>query len=78
MNMSEYMVVLFHSTNYAVWASDVLKRSDIWYKMVPVPRHLSSDCGSCVLLRKDDEERVRVLLDDKGIEYDRFAPHERD
>jgi hypothetical protein len=70
--MSEYSVILFHSTNYAIKASNVLKKNDVIHKMVPVPRHLSSDCGYCVRFNSADNEMIRVLFEKTEVEYDRI------
>jgi len=43
-----YEVVLFHSVSYALKAEKILKSKNISYKLIPVPRHISSDCGFCV------------------------------
>jgi len=40
--------VLFHSVSYALKAEKILKSKNISYKLIPVPRHISSDCGFCV------------------------------
>jgi len=70
--MSEYSVILFHSTNYAIKASNVLKKNEFVHKMIPVPRHLSSDCGYCVRFSTVDDEKVRVLFEKTEVEYDRI------
>lgn len=69
--MSRHAVILFFSTNYAIWASDELKRAGIPFKMIPVPRHLSSDCGACLRVEKADTGRVEALLKAQSIDYDR-------
>lgn len=69
--MGRYVVILFFSTNYAIWASNELKRSAIPHTMIPVPRHLSSDCGACLRIERDDAARVRALLEAHSIQYDR-------
>ena len=35
------------------------------YKLIPVPRHLSSDCGLALRFEKKDEARVRELIEGK-------------
>ena len=60
--MSGESVILFHSSNYAMWAADVLKKADIEYKLIPVPRDLSSDCGYCVRINTDIADRVNEIL----------------
>jgi len=70
--MNEFSVILFHSTNYAIWASNTLKKNNFNHKMIPVPRHLSSDCGYCVRFNRPDKEKIRELLENTGVEFDRI------
>ncbi len=65
-------VVLFHSTNYAMWASDVFKGKKIECKMVPVPREFSSDCGYCIKINNENVPEAENILKNNDIEYDRI------
>ena len=65
----DYMVILFHSTQSAIWTGKVLKKSGFEHKMIPVPRRLSSDCGYCVRIKKEDREGVEALMKSTGIDY---------
>jgi hypothetical protein len=69
--MNQYAVILFYSHNYAIWAADLLKQQAIEHKLMPVPRHLSSECGYCVRIAGHDRQQVCSLLADNRIEYDR-------
>jgi hypothetical protein len=69
--MKSYAVILFYSHNYAIWAADVLKKQAIEHKLMPVPRHLSSECGYCVRIHEQDSHRACSLLTDNRIEYER-------
>lgn len=71
--MTKYSVILFFSNSYSIWTSKELKKQGIEHKMVPVPRHLSSDCGYCVRIKKDDTELIQPLLIEKGIEFDQIV-----
>jgi hypothetical protein len=62
---NSYGVVLFHSTSGALMAEKLLKKAGIAYKIIPVPRHLSSDCGVCIRFFSKDESSVRKALADK-------------
>jgi hypothetical protein len=64
-------IILFHSTNYAIWTQDLLKENNITCKMIPVPRDLSSDCGYCVRISPDDLEVSEKMLKKNDVEYDR-------
>lgn len=70
--MSEYSVILFHSSNYSFKGSNVLRKNGIDHKMTPVPRHLSSDCGLCVRINSIDSAVVLNLFTEKGVDYDRI------
>ncbi len=70
---SDYAVVLVPSTNHAMRLEKLLRQADIPCKMIPVPRHISSDCGACIrILRQDMDAVHRVVaaahIDIEGIQ----------
>ena len=65
-----YTVILVYSTSYAVRAEKVLQKAGIQSKMIPVPRHLSSNCGVCVRIERSDREAARQALEAVGVEID--------
>jgi len=69
-----YHVVLVHSTSLAIRAEKVCKKGNIRVKLIPTPRHLSSDCGIVVRFELKDREAIIRLFEDSRIEYDRIAP----
>ena len=60
-----YGVVLFQSVSWTLRAEKLLKKKGITYKLIPVPRHLSSDCGVCIRFSSEDESLVRNAFEDK-------------
>lgn len=70
--MSEFSVILFFSNNYTMYASNTLKKKELSHKLIPVPRHLSSDCGYCVRIKTGDAQVVERILRETGIEFDRI------
>lgn len=70
--MSEYSVILFFSNNYTMYASNTFKKKEIFHKLIPVPRHLSSDCGYCVRIKSADSGEAVRILRETGIEFDRI------
>ena len=62
-DMKPFCVVLFDSTSEALLAERLFKKADITHKVIPVPRHLSSDCGVCIRFFTSDKERVCETLD---------------
>jgi hypothetical protein len=70
--INSYGVVLFHSTSGALMAEKLLKKARIAYKIIPVPRHLSSDCGVCLRFSKQDDALVKKTLAEK-VEVQSFC-----
>ena len=58
-----YGVVLFYSVSGALMAEKLLKKEGIEYRLIPVPRHMSSDCGVCVRFLTKNEAHVREALE---------------
>lgn len=57
-----YGVVLFHSVQGAIGAEKLLIAAGVKHKLIPVPRHLSSNCGFCVRFTWTDRDRVERQL----------------
>jgi len=66
-----YLVILFDSTSAALLAEKFLKEGALTYKIIPVPRHISSDCGVCIRIpaweRAAVEDALRDHVDMRGI-----------
>lgn len=60
---SEYGVVLFRSVHGAMAAERVLLAAGIPHKLIPVPRHLSAECGFCVRFPWARHDDVSATLD---------------
>ena len=70
MTDESHTVVLVYSTSYALRAEKVLGRAGIACKLIPVPRHLSSDCGVCIRIARADRESASQALDEAGVEIE--------
>lgn len=55
-------VVLFHSVQGALGAEKLLAAAGVTYKLIAVPRHISSNCGFCVRFEWASKETVERLL----------------
>ncbi|MEN6472784.1 MAG: DUF3343 domain-containing protein [Syntrophaceae bacterium] len=62
MSGTEYQVMLFKSVSHALLAEKTLKALGIPHKLIPVPRHISSDCGVCLRFISDDRGRIEQAL----------------
>ena len=63
-----HSVVLFYSTSSALQAEKLLKREGVATKLIPVPRHLSSDCGISLRFDGLEEARVRAILENGQVD----------
>jgi len=70
---SEYSVVLFYSTSGAIRAEKLSKEAGLRVKLIPVPRHLSSDCGVCLRCESADIDKVRSILDAARVEFEQIS-----
>ncbi|MGD9030400.1 MAG: DUF3343 domain-containing protein [Anaerolineae bacterium] len=70
MTTERYAVILVYSTSYALRAEKLLAGAGIDCKLIPVPRHLSSDCGVCVRVAYAEREAARQALEAAGVEIE--------
>lgn len=54
---SDY-AILFKSVSYALKAEKILKQEGLPFKLIPVPKHISSDCGVCLLIHNDMKDKI--------------------
>ena len=72
----QYSVMLFKAVSYVLKAEKILKKEGLPHKLIPVPKHISSDCGICLrfepamqnkieasLLNKVEIEEIREMAD---------------
>lgn len=60
--------MLFHTIHDVLKTEKLLKAHGCDFELVPVPRNLSSDCGSCIKLKDNIED---VLEKIKNIDINR-------
>jgi hypothetical protein len=58
-------VILFESVSAALVAEKALKETDIPFKLIPVPKYISSDCGVCIRIDSSDGGRAEEALAQK-------------
>ncbi len=63
-----YAVILVYSTSHAMRIEKLLAERGIACKMIPVPRQISSDCGVCVRVVRDDKEAALAVVAASGME----------
>jgi hypothetical protein len=68
MSESGSAVILFFTSNHAFHAEKLLGKAGILCKLVPVPRHLSSDCGVCARIDRDSMDAARQILESSKVQ----------
>ncbi len=69
----KYEVVLFQSVSHALKAEKMLKAKNLAYKLIPVPRHISSDCGFCIRFSACLHRQVSDVLEG-AVEFVAIRP----
>ena len=67
-------VILFPSIHFALRAEKLMKQKGILHKLIPVPRHLSSDCGVCLRIPWERKEEVLGILAQSAVKVDGAHP----
>jgi len=60
-----YDVILFKAVSYALKAEKILKKEGLPHKLIPVPKHISSDCGVCLMIHVDVKDKIMTSLEGK-------------
>ncbi len=61
-----FYYLLFHTIHDVLKAEKALKKRGVGFELVPVPRNLSSDCGSCIKLTGSIEEAMQYVADSRA------------
>jgi len=68
--MTQYGVVLFHTTSAVMRAEKLLVKKGHSIKLIPTPRQFSSDCGIALRFDWGCYGQVKTMLDEAKVEYD--------
>jgi len=60
-------VLTFHSTHDALRAEKLLLQAGLHPQCIPVPRHLSANCGIALSLAPADRLQAESLLAQRGV-----------
>lgn len=66
-----YAVILFDSVTQCMWAEKLITKTSIPYKLIPVPKNISADCGICLRVALADaaaaEATLRGVVEYRGV-----------
>jgi hypothetical protein len=58
----QYSVMLFKAVSYVLKAEKILKKEGLPHKLIPVPKHISSDCGICLRFEPVIQNKIEAAL----------------
>lgn len=62
MEAPPYAVFLFPSVSHVLKAEKILTALGTPHKLIPVPRHISTDCGVCLRVAVEQQDHVAEAL----------------
>ena len=67
-----YCVVTFEITQHALIFEKLLKENGLGVKLMPVPRQLSSSCGTAAYVTCEEKNKILNLCNQGNIPIDHF------
>ena len=58
----QYSVMLFKAVGYVLKAEKILKKEGLPHKLIPVPKHISADCGICLRFEPTIQSKIEAAL----------------
>ena len=57
-----YFVMLFKAVSYVLKAEKILQKEGLPHKLIPVPKHISADCGICLRFEPAIQSKIEAAL----------------
>ncbi len=67
-------IILFPSIHFALKAEKVIKEKGFASKLIPIPRHLSSDCGVGLRISWAEKDVIRKALEEAAVRMEALHP----
>jgi len=71
-SMPHSCYITFPTTYYAIRAESLLRKNSYSFKMVPVPRVISSSCGTAMRCSCEDISAIRNILLQNELQLESF------
>ncbi len=68
--MDQYNYMTFKSVSYAMKVEAALKKCNFKFRIIPVPRSISSSCGLCVRFFREDMDDLKSIISKNSLVYD--------
>lgn len=67
-----YCVFSFQTVNHALVFEKMIKEEGIEVKLMPMPRQISTSCGTAARVSCDMEDKIKEICEKLGIETEGF------
>lgn len=62
-------IITFQNVRLVIKADKLLQQQQIICKIIPVPEHISSECGMCIETNGESLQQIQQILNTHGIEH---------
>ncbi|MBN1980024.1 MAG: DUF3343 domain-containing protein [Chitinivibrionales bacterium] len=69
------VLLLFQSVHKVIAAEKIILSQSIPYQIVPIPKHISSECGIAIQIEKSALETVKTALAAQRVSILSIADH---
>lgn len=73
--MSDKQIFIFQSVHKVMKADRLLRDSGIFCNLVPVPEHISSECGMCLMIETESLLSCKEMLEARDIQFEIHKPN---
>lgn len=70
---SNRCIIVFRSIHDVIKSEKLIKSHEFDYQIVPVPTHLSSECGMCIEVNESSIDKVKIELESNLINYNIYS-----
>lgn len=74
--MKQYYILFPNQTN-GIKLNEILRREGFKVMIAPTPRELSASCGISILIKGEDADAIRMIIEREGIEISGIATVEK-
>ena len=68
--MTDEKLLLFPNVHKVMKADKACRINGIKCRIIPVPEHISSECGMCLSVTPENWEKCKALLNSENIRYE--------
>ena len=63
----QFYVILYKNVSSTMKSEKILKEKKVPYKLIPVPKKVSSNCGICIRFKEEDKQDIIDALNGEVV-----------